>query len=95
MPDERFIVLHHSNKFRFIISRFWFEARTKAQYQTRERVFAPDFCSIWQNLALDRAFDHAFDDVFLRGEVEDHDWQNADDDQRHHSAQIHMAIAAL
>ena len=71
--------------FRIIISRFTGIANKMRKHKlgsanpSRNRRFS--LC-----LTLDRALDHAFDDVFLRGEVEDHDWQNADDDQRHHSA---------
>lgn len=45
--------------------------------------------------ALDGSGHHAADNVLLAGEVEDDDGQNADHDQRHHRAQVHMAVAAL
>ena len=93
MPEDRFITFTDSHKFRFIISRFVKIAIKKRKNQEgREKT--PLFGLVY-SLTLDRALDHAFDDVFLRGEVEHDDWDNADDDQRHDGAQVHMTIASL
>ena len=83
MPDERFIVLHRYQQISFHYIAFYAMRKDKCARSNTGEGFHSRFVLVGCDLTLDRAFNHAFDDVLLRGEIEDDDGENADDNQRH------------